>query len=205
MALLTRPAPADMRIGVEDFMQIANAPEYADRLVELVEGEIVTMSLPRGIHGLIMFKIAARLLTFVERRGLGYVTGGDAAFQLERDDHGDTVRGIDIAFISSDKIPGPFPRGLLEIAPDLAVEVMLPSNTVSDTNLKIDQLLRAGCPEVWIVDPDLRRVDVHSEKGIQVYREGDTLACPAILPGFEIAISDIFPSQVEHAPPMQGE
>ncbi len=194
MALLTRPAPADMRISVEEFMQIANSPEYADCRVELVEGEIVAMPPPQTLHGVVLARLAASLLFFVEAHGLGYVAAGDAGFVLERNPGGrDTVRGLDIAFIHGEKIPGVFPHGLLEFAPDLAIEVMSPSNTVSDTNLKIDQLLRAGCPEVWIVDPDLRRVDAHSEKGIRVYREGDTLACPDILPGFEIAISDIFP------------
>ena len=194
MALLTRPAPADMRIGVEEFMQIASAPEYADCRVELVEGEILAMPPPQLFHGVVLGRLFARLFAFVESHGLGFATAGDAGFLLARDEFaGDTIRGIDITFISRDKIPDSFPKGLLEIAPDLAIEVMSPSNTVSDTNFKIDQLLRAGCPEVWIVDPDLRRVDVHSMKGIRVYREGDTLACPEILPGFEIAISDIFP------------
>ncbi|MXX51159.1 MAG: Uma2 family endonuclease, partial [Chloroflexi bacterium] len=182
MALLTR-APAKTRISVEEFMEIASRPEYADCLVELVEGEIVTMPPPQPFHGVVLGRLFAQLYNFVESRGLGFATAGDAGFYLERDAlHGDTVRGMDITFISRDKIPGSFPRGLLDIAPDLAIEIMSPSNTVSDTNLKIEQLLRAGCPQVWIVHPDLRRVDVHSADGIRVYNEGDSLSAPDILP-----------------------
>ena len=193
MALLTRP-PATTRLNVEDFLAIASQPEYADCRVELVEGEIVTMPPPQAFHGVVLGRLCARLFAFVEARGLGYVTAGDAGFLLGRDEFtGDTVRGVDITFINRDKIPGSFPRGLLDIAPDLAIEIMSPSNTISDTKLKIEQLLRAGCPEVWIVHPDLRRVDVHSAAGIRSFREGDSLSAPVILPGFEIAVSDIFP------------
>ena len=194
MALLTRP-PATTYINVEDFLQIASQPEYADCRVELVEGEIVTMPPPQALHGVVLIRLAARMFMFVEAQGLGYVTAGDAGFLLERDEiHGNTVRGLDVAFIRGDKLPGPFPTGLIDIAPDLAIEIMSPSNTVSDTKLKIEQLLRAGCPEVWIVHPDLRRVDVHSAAGIRSFREGDSLSAPVILPGFEIAVSDIFPA-----------
>ncbi|MCY4465163.1 MAG: Uma2 family endonuclease [Chloroflexi bacterium] len=194
MALLTR-SPAETRLSVEEYLKIASRPEYADCRVELVEGEIVTMPPPQAFHGVVLGRLFARLFAFVEARSLGYATAGDAGFLLDRDEiHGDTVRGMDITFISRDKIPGSFPRGLLEIAPDLAIEVMSPSNTVSDTNLKIEQLLQAGCAQVWIVHPDLCRVDVHNMDGMRIYREGDTLAAPGILPGFEIAVADIFPS-----------
>ena len=193
MALLTR-SPADTRLSVEDFLEIANRSEYADCLVELVQGEIVTMPPPQPFHGVVLARLAARLFIFVESLGLGYVAAGDAGFVLERNPDGrDTVRGLDIAFISRAKAPEPLPNTWVEVAPDLAIEIMSPSNTVGDTNLKIDQLLRAGCPQVWIVHPDLRRVDVHSLAGMRVYREGDMLSGGDILPGFELAVSDIFP------------
>ena len=193
MALLTR-TPAS--ISADEFFVMVNSPEYAHQHVELVEGDIVPMPTTNPEHSLIVGNIFGLLWLFVRQHKLGRVHVGDAGVVLERREQGrDTIRGIDIVFISYAKAPTLPQSSFLEVAPDLAVEVMSPSNTVSDTNLKIDQLLRAGCPEVWIVDPDLRRVDAHSEKGIRVCREGDMLACPDILPGFEIAISDIFPKQ----------
>ena len=175
MALLTR-SQTETRLSAEEYLEIASRPEYADCLVELVQGEIVTMPPPQAFHGVVLGRVFARLFAFVESRGLGFTTAGDSGFLVERDEfEGDTVRGLDITYISRDKIPGSFPRDLLEIAPDLAIEVMSPSNTVSDTNLKIDQLLRMGCSQVWIVHPDLRRVDVHSADGIEIFREA---RCP---------------------------
>ncbi len=192
MALLTR-TPA--RTSAEDFLEVANLPEYADCRVELVEGKIVTMPFNNSLHGWIVIYLGGRLSLFVAENKLGLVTGADADFVLERNPEGrDTVRGLDIAFISREKAPDPLPNAWLEVAPDLVIEVISPSNTADDTRLKVRQLLRAGCAQVWVVYPNLREVDAHSEKGIRVYREGDTLACPDILPGFEIAVSDIFPS-----------
>ena len=193
MALLTR-SPADTRLSVEDFLEIANRPEYADCRVELVEGEIVTMSTVRSVHAEIEAHLIIKVGGYIHQHRLGRIYSGDAGFVLERNPDGrDTVRGLDIAFISRAKAPEPLPNTWVEVAPDLAIEIMSPSNTVGDTNLKIDQLLRAGCPQVWIVHPDLRRVDVHSLAGMRVYREGDMLSGGDILPGFELAVSDIFP------------
>ncbi len=191
MALLTR-SPA--RISADEFCEMVNSPEYAHQHVELVYGEIVPMPTTNPEHSLIVGNIFGFLWWFVRQHKLGRVHVGDAGVVLERREQGrDTIRGIDIAFISYTKAPTLPQSSFLEVAPDLAIEIMSPSNTVGDTNLKIDQLLRAGCPQVWIVHPDLRRVDVHSLAGMRVYREGDMLSGGDILPGFELAVSDIFP------------
>ncbi len=188
MAVLTQSVTAD------NFLEVANLPEYADCAVELVEGEIVTMPLTNPQHGEILFALGGPLRSFVMSHHLGYVTGGDVGFILERNPYGrDSVRGIDIAFISSNSVQGPLPTIFLEGAPDLAIEIMAPSNTMTDIRLKINQLLRAGCQQVWIVHPDLREVDVHTSDGAKVHRQGDKLSAGDILPGFEIAVADIFP------------
>lgn len=188
MAVLTQPITAD------NFLEVANLPEYADCAVELVEGEIVTMPLTNPQHGEILFALGGPLRSFVLAHHLGHVTGGDVGFVLERNPYGrDTIRGIDIAFISSERVQGALPTVFLEGAPDLAIEIMSPSNTMADIRRKINQLLQARCRQVWIVHPDLREVDVHTSDGAKVYREGDKLFGGDILPGFEIDVADIFP------------
>ena len=82
----------------------------------------------------------------------------------------------------------------IEGAPDLAVEVLSPSNLASDINLKTRQLLDAGAQAVWIVDPATRSVQIHSPQGFTVLREGDALSGGDILPGFSIKVADIFPA-----------
>jgi len=183
-------------ISAEAFLEVAASPEYVDRSVELVEGEIVEMSLPGGEHGEVLAILTIRIGHYVLEKNLGRVATGDAGFILERNPDGkDTVRGLDLAFVSRSKAPGPLPNTLLEIAPDLALEVVSPSNEAADIRLKIRQLLNAGTTMVWIVYPDLRIVDVHTRDGATTLEGDDALSGGDVLPGFEIPVREIFPAQ----------
>jgi len=182
-------------ISAEKFLELVEQPQYVDRVVELVEGEIVEMSLPGGEHGEILMLIASKIANFVYENSLGRVTSGDTGFILERSlDGRDTVRGIDIAFVSFAKAPNPFVSKLVDVPPDLAVEVISPSNKAADIELKIWQLLNAGTALVWVVYPDTRNVLVRSASGAKTLHENDTLSGGDVLPGFEIRVGDIFPT-----------
>lgn len=180
-------------VNVDEFLAITEQPEYEDRTVELVEGEIVEMPLPNPIHAAILVNLSSEIMTFVRKSGSGRLLAGDAPFVLERNAEGkDTLRGIDIAFISSAKLPASLPRKPLEFAPDLAVEITSPSNTADDIKKKIQQLLIAGTALIWIVYPELRCVAVHTVEGSVTLLEADTLTGGEVLPGFEIPVSEIF-------------
>ncbi|MCY4466722.1 MAG: Uma2 family endonuclease [Chloroflexi bacterium] len=182
-------------VTVDNFLEVASLPKYADCLVELVEGEIVTMPLTNARHGQIVMELGALLRNYVKPRQLGQLTGADAGFVLERNPFGrDTIRGLDIAFISRAKAPEPLPTNFIDFAPDLAVEVLSPGNTVEDMELKISQLLDAGAKLVWIVHPRQKRVDVHTLDGMTRLGLGDTLTGGDVLPGFQVSIADIFAS-----------
>ena len=126
MELLTQPVTAD------NFLEVANLPEYADQNIELVEGEIVTMPTTNRNHAKVMGLLAALVAPFVRDHQLGDLYIGDAGVILERNAYGrDTVRGLDFAFISKDRLPqrrNETPPTcdipLLDIAPDLAIEVI---------------------------------------------------------------------------------
>ena len=181
-------------INAERFLELVEQPQYVDRVVELVEGIIVEMSLPGGEHGEILTLLALQIANFVYDNGLGRVTTGDTGFILERNPDGrDTVRGIDIAFVSFAKAPNPFASRLVDVPPDLAVEVISPSNQAADIQLKVLQLLNAGTSLVWVVYPDNKIVFVHSASGPKTLYENDTLSGGDVLPGFEIRVGEIFP------------
>ena len=183
------------KISADRFIALVDSPEYADRIVELVEGEIIEMSKPSGLHGQITMRLGAKIFNYAEEYGLGIVTAADTGFILERNpDGGDTVRGLDIAFLSSANTSAVLPDHLVDVAPDLAVEVISPSNEATDIRLKIRQLLDAGTALVWIVYPDLRIVDVHTRDGVTTLNAADKLSGGDVLPGFEIAVSEIFPA-----------
>lgn len=181
-------------ISADGFLKIVGSPEYGDRIVELVNGEIFEMPLPNGQHGEVLAILTIRIGQYILENDLGRVATGDAGFVLERNPDGrDTVRGTDLAFISKSKAPAPLPNTLLEYAPDLAVEVISPSNEAADIRLKIRQLLDAGTALVWIVYPDLRIVDVHTREGATTLNAADTLSGGDVLPGFEVRVREIFP------------
>ncbi len=182
-------------VSAEDFLEIVEQPDYDNRKVELVEGEIVDMPLPNPIHAAILATLATKLNNFVTETESGRILVGDAPFVLKRNVEGrDTLRGLDIAYISAERLPGKLPRSPLHVAPDLAVEVVSPGNKASDIEKKIQQLLNAGASLIWVVYPDLRTITIHTGDGATTLTENDTLSGGDVLPGFKVRVSDIFPS-----------
>jgi Uma2 family endonuclease len=183
-----------IRINAERFAELLEKPEYENMLLELVQGEIVEMSKPTGMHGEVAFLIGLKLGNFVYEHGLGRMTAAETGFILAKDAEGkDTVRGLDCAFISIAKAPKPLENRLVDIAPDLAVEVISPGNTAEDIDQKIHELLEAGTPLIWIVYPKTLSVAVHTTKGSISYSINDTLTGGDVLPGFTLPVRDIFP------------
>ena len=188
--------PAEKQyVSVEEFLELAQRPEYQDRQIELVEGEIIEMPKPTVGHGEIVIRLSTKIASYVDENDLGRVTGGDAGFVVRRSPAGRaTVRGLDIAFISKAKALKPLPFKLFELAPDLAVEVISPGNSADDIHDKVRELLKMGTPLIWIVHSRTRTVVVHTSAGAVTYEESDTLLGGDVLPGFEVRVGDIFPT-----------
>ena len=187
MVLLKQLISADMFLEYVD--------QIDDRLVELVEGVIVDMARPGWEHGETLMQLASQIYNHAREYDLGRVAVGDTGFVLERRPDGkDTVRGLDLAFISKAKAAQHVSSGWTKIAPDLAVEIISPSNKAADIDLKIQQLLNAGASMVWVVYPESRHVNVHSATFTQRLTERDTLSGGDVLPGFALRVGDIFPS-----------
>ena len=188
--------PAEKQyISAEEFLDLVDQPQYQDRRLELVEGEIVEMSKPGGEHGEITGWLHVKIANHVYENDLGRMTAAETGFALARNSAGrDTVRGLDIAFISKAKAPNPLPRGWIEIPPDLAVEVISPGNSADDIHKKVRELLKAGTPLIWLVHSRTRAVVVHTSAGAVTYEESDTLSGGDVLPGFELRAGDIFPT-----------
>lgn len=86
------------------------------------------------------------------------------------------------------------PRRLPESAPDLAVEVVSPSNTPRELDRRVSDYFAAGCKRVWVLYPEDREVYVHGLAGM-VRRQGEeTLEDPELLPGFSVKVSSLFGS-----------
>lgn len=127
-------------------------------------------------------------------RGLGRVLSGGSAYVLERGP--DTVRGPDISFVARDRFPaGRLPSVYLDGAPDLAIEILSPSNRPAEMRERVMAFLAAGSREIWLVDPREQQVRVHGADGsIDVLESTDVLTSD-LLPGFRCPVADIFASQ----------
>lgn len=147
---------------------------------------------PAGFeHGWKVGLVFGPLLQFVTKYDLGVLTGSETGFVLQR--HPDTVRAPDIGFVRRERIPDPPPVGFFPGHPDLAVEVLSPSDRASEVLEKVADWLNSGTVAVWLVDPRRRTIMVHSqEAAAQTFTADQTLTCPQVLPGFELPLSQVF-------------
>ena len=170
---------------------------YADKdfpLYELAKGELVEMAPPGGIHGGIAANITMALGLYVHQNNLGRIMV-ETGFHLERDP--DTVRGPDVSFIRADRISAEgLPRGFIPGAPDLAVEVVSPSDAATEVEAKVHDYLRNGSQRVWVVYSTPRRVVVYSRNGsVRWFHEDDILEDEELFPGFALPLRDLFTFQ----------
>ena len=177
----------------DELFEIAQRPENADKWLELWNGVIVEMPPPTSKHAVIVARILAFLFAFVEAHHLGYVTGADGGYILAP---GYTFIP-DVGFISKARQPK-IPDKLFTAAPDLAVEVVSPSNHPRDLLTKIELYLTFGTRLVWVAYPDEQIVDVYrlAEDGglhIQKFTLANTLDGEDVLAGFRLPVKDIFP------------
>lgn len=159
---------------------------------ELVRGELVMMSPGKRRHAVIGAKITAALHQFVEANDLGEVLNSSAGYVLSR--RPDTVREPDVSFLRAERMGQQDFDAFLEGAPDLAVEVLSPSNTPTEMREKTNDYFNAGCRVVWIVDPVHRSLTIHRpDADPAILTEDGTLTEEGLLPGFSLPVREIFP------------
>jgi Uma2 family endonuclease len=99
-----------------------------------------------------------------------------------------------VAFVAADRLPPEgIGRGFLELAPDLAAEVLSLSDSALEMNAKIEEYLWAGVRLVWVLDPEIRAVTVHDADGtVRHLREGDVLDGGSVAPAFHCPVAVLF-------------
>jgi len=160
---------------------------------ELIKGELIKMSPPPGHeHGIVALNIAGPLYAYAKTRNLGKVYAAETGFLLEQNP--DTVRAGDVAFVRRERIEqAGTVQGYWIGAPDLAVEVISPSDTVGRIEGKVAQWLESGARTVWVVSPKLHIVTVYrSLTDLVILTKNDTLDGGDVIPGFQIPVSEIF-------------
>ncbi len=159
---------------------------------ELVKGEIRKMSPAGSEHGAIIVNLTLLLAQHVKANQLGVVFGAETGFKIARNP--DTVCAPDVAFVRRENVPETgIPKQFWEGAPDLAVEVLSPSDAADYVEEKVDEWLRTGAGLVWVISPKRRTVTVHrSLNESMTLRENDELTGEDVVPGFRCRVAEIF-------------
>lgn len=178
-------AQAVALLTAEDVLKLPS-----DLRCELIDGVLIQMSPPGGLHGRVSANVAY-VLKRAELSGQG-VALGEVGFILRRNP--DTVRAPDAAFIRKDRIPaGGIPKSFWEIAPDLVVEVVSPFDTAAEIQSKVREWLEAGVRLVWVVYPDSRTVNVIRSPTERVTLSvDDLLEAGDVVPGFSCRVAELF-------------
>jgi Uma2 family endonuclease len=158
---------------------------------ELIRGEIIHMAPAGAEHGGVVADATLRVAGHVKKHRLGRVYGAETGFIIARNP--DTVRAPDVAFVRTERLPKQPRRGYFDGAPDLAIEVVSPNDTMSEVKAKVDEWLAAGTVSVWVIDPPNRLLEVyrHAQPVLQ-YRMGDELRDEPALPGFSLRVAELF-------------
>lgn len=161
---------------------------------ELVDGEVIEMPPVGAVHGLITGRICSRIAHHVDRHGGGEVLVGDVGFVLRLPYDPERVRAADVALVSREKLAeGRLPEGFLAGAPDLAVEVLSPTDNPVEIHQKVRDYLEAGSRLVWVAAPQAKTVTVYRPDGsARLLREHETLDGEDVLPGLSIPLVELF-------------
>jgi len=171
--------------------QLLRMPDDGFRY-ELIKGELKKMSPAGNKHGYVIMNVSTPLDTYVKRNSLGRVYTAETGFLISSNP--DTVRAPDVAFVSQAKLDelGDM-DGFLPCAPDLVVEVVSPSDSYAEVEDKVSDWLAAGSRMVVVVYPRKRSAKVYrSAADITVLMENDILDGGDVVPGWSMALKDIF-------------
>ena len=161
---------------------------------ELVRG-VVIHKMPTGrLHGFLEALIASLLFNFVYPRQIGQVLSGEVGIYTERNP--DSVRAVDVAFISNERLQKVESRSFLDVTPELIVEVMSPDDRWSEIHKKLAEYFAADALLVWVVDPKLEQIHVYrSLDDVTRLTKQDNLIGEDILPEFSVPLTQIFVDQ----------
>lgn len=179
---------------IDDLWALYHKPENEGLRFELIDGVLIEMSAPGGVHGAITINLGFSFRAFCLEQDLGIATAGTGYHPP-----GDrtTLLVPDVAFISHARAPKPFPKKLVPVMPDLAVEIRSPSNTLAELRDKARLYLDLGASLVWLVLPDDQSVEVcrmneSNEVEREVFGPDATLSGENVLHGFTLNVRSIF-------------
>jgi Uma2 family endonuclease len=181
-------APAEKLMTAEEFLQLPDdgVPK------ELVRGRVITLNAPTPRHGQICGRVDRIIGNFADEHKLGHVIPNDSGVVVEEDP--DSVRGADVAFYNFQRVPpGPFPRGYLEVVPELVFEVRPPTDRWPAIVRKVTEYHDAGVSLVCVLDEQTQSARLYTPDGlVRVLEAEEDLTFPDLLPGFVVRVERFF-------------
>ncbi|HVR39099.1 MAG TPA: Uma2 family endonuclease [Thermoanaerobaculia bacterium] len=155
---------------------------------ELVRGELRTMAPANAEHGLIIDFLVRHLGNFVVERGLGRLYNSDTGFLISR--HPDTIRCPDVPFVRKERVVKT--RTFFDGPPDLAIEVLSPSDRLSEVNNKVREYLKAGTELVIVIDYEQEIAWMRTREAERKLTIDDSLDGGEVVPGWTLPLRELF-------------
>ncbi len=164
---------------------------------EIVDGQWVNVTeekMAGELHGAIATNLIIALGSYVKAHQLGRVYPADTTYILEGDEHGvQLMRLPDVSFVSVGRVKTQDRETYYQLAPDLAIEIISPSERAVDIRAKLNDYLHAGVRQVWQVYPSTQELIVNLADGtVHTYTIGQTIPGADVLPGLELPVANIF-------------
>jgi Uma2 family endonuclease len=159
---------------------------------ELIYGKVVRLTAPKPKHGRIAMRLGSAMHRFVRKHKLGVVYAAETGYLLEREP--DLIRCPDVSFVRAEVAASHDEDEYYPQSPDLAVEVLSPSDRPEKVKEKVQAWLDGGARAVWTVDGERETITVYPKVGNpRVWQADEAFHDDSVLPGFVIKpISRLF-------------
>jgi len=177
---------ARILLSAEEF---DNYPFEEDKRYELDEGELIEMTRPAYKHNRVLQKLLIELVLYLRQNPIGEALISENLYALSPS----TRRSPDVAVILGDHQAELRDAKVIHVIPDIAAEVLSPSETPASIHRKMSQSFKAGVKEVWLIQPEDHTVEIWTgpklpEQGLT----GTDSITSALLPGFTLALPELF-------------
>jgi len=179
-------------VTAEELAELSSLANLRGERIELIEGEVRTMSPGGYAHGAVIGELTILLGHYVKTHKLGLIAGAETGFILRRNP--DTVRAPDLAFIRQERIDEHgIPLSYWPGAPDLAVEVVSFNDTLKEVDAKARAWIAAGVSLVWVANPRSRAISEYRGDGtVRELAANAELNGHEVVPGFCCRVDQLF-------------
>jgi Uma2 family endonuclease len=176
------------KVTIQDFEAFIALPENSDRLFELIDGEIVE-KMPTEEYGFLASILNAEIYNYLKKHPIGRVVV-EVRYQLPGDHQ--NSRLPDVSFTSNERLQPLVKSGAVPQMPDLVIEIKSPNDVMLKMREKALYYLSNGAQLVWLVFPHKKQIEVYTADEVKVLGLDDTLDGGDVLPGFTLALQEIF-------------